>query len=117
MGERSGEVDATNGREGLWMQYVGRGGGWQGCGRRRRGTKFVVKKNFVVHLPLTRNACIASCIIIQPLQVVPSLACSVASLSHSPGHQLSDYRNLHHSNLTDYLLASGDSSDMPCMIG
>ena len=39
-----------------------------------------------------------------PLLVAPSFACSVASLSQSPGHQLSGCRSLHRGILTYYQL-------------
>ena len=45
-----------------------------------------------------------------PLQVAPSFACSVASLSQSLGHQLSGCHNLHRGILTDYQLGWGKPS-------
>ena len=45
-----------------------------------------------------------------PLLVAPSFACSVASLSQSPGHQLSGCRSLHRGILTDYQLGWGKPS-------
>ena len=41
---------------------------------------------------------------VQPLQRVPRLACSVASLSWYPGHQLLKCYSLHCKTLADYLL-------------
>ena len=47
---------------------------------------FPAQKGVVVHFALTRGHCTSFWFIVPPLQVAPSLACSVASLSHSPGH-------------------------------
>ena len=47
---------------------------------------FPAQKGIVVHFALTRGHCTSFWFIVPPLQVAPSLACSVASLSHSPGH-------------------------------
>ena len=44
------------------------------------------QKGVVVHFALSRGHCTSFWFIVPPLQVTPSLACSVASLSHSPGH-------------------------------
>ena len=41
---------------------------------------------------------------VQPLQRVPRLACSVASLSRYPGHQLLRHCSLHRNTSTGYLL-------------
>ena len=68
------------------------------------------KKGGVVHLTLSRGHCIAFWPSVPPLQVAPSFACSVASLSRSPGHQLPGCRSLHCGNLTDYLLGKGRPS-------
>ena len=48
--------------------------------------------------------------VFSPLQVAPSFACSVASLSQSPGHQLPGCHNLHCGILTDYQLGWGRPS-------
>ena len=44
------------------------------------------------------------------LQVAPSFACSVASLSQSPGLTLPGCQHLHAENLADYLLGWGNAS-------
>ena len=72
------------------------------------------QKGVVVHFTHARGHCKAFWPIVPPLQVAPSLACSVASLSRSPGRQLPDRRNLHYNDLADYLLARGDSIHMLC---
>ena len=46
----------------------------------------------------------------QPLQRVPMLACSVASLSCYPGHQLIGQYSLHCNALAGYLLGKGPPS-------
>ena len=45
-----------------------------------------------------------------PLKVVPSFACSVASLSRCPGHQLPGCHSLRRGILADYLLDRGGPS-------
>ena len=50
------------------------------------------------------------CLIFPPLQVAPTFACSVASLSQSAGHQLSGCRSLRRGILTDYQLGWGKTS-------
>ena len=68
------------------------------------------KKGGVVHLLLSRGHCIAFWPSIPPLQVAPSFACSVASLSRSPGLQLPGCHSLHCGILADYLLGWGRPS-------
>ena len=73
------------------------------------------KKVVVVHLTHTRGHCSAFWPSIPPLQVAPSFACSVASLSRSPGHQLPGGHSLRHVLLADYLLGWGGPST--CLAG
>ena len=68
---------------------------------RERGFK---KAGVVVHFALNRDHCTAFRLVILPLQVAPSLACSVASLSLSPGSYLPDRCCLRCRDLADYLL-------------
>ena len=68
------------------------------------------KKGGVVQVLLHRGHCTLFCHTIPPLQVAPSFACSVASLSQSPGHQLPGCHNLHCGILTDYQLGWGRPS-------
>ena len=70
----------------------------------------VHKKGGVVHLLLSRGHCIAFWPSVPPLQVAPSFACSVASLSRSPGLQLPGCHSLHCGILADYLLGWGRPS-------
>ena len=42
--------------------------------------------------------------IVLPLQIVPSFACSVASLNQFPGHELPGCHNLRSEALAGYLL-------------
>ena len=72
-------------------------------------------KGGVVHLTHCRGHCIAFRPSIPPLQVAPSFACSVASLSRSPGHQLSGCHCLRSEILADYLLGWGGPST--CVTG
>ena len=67
-------------------------------------------KGGVVHLQLSRGHCIAFWSSVPPLQVAPSFACSVASLSRSPGLQLPGCHSLHCGILADYLLGWGRPS-------
>ena len=74
--------------------------GMQPAGVRRRfarkaWSEDVRKKGGVVHLQLSRGHCIAFWPSIPPLQVAPSVACSVASLGRSPGLQLPGCHSLH----------------------
>ena len=69
----------------------------------------------VVHLTHARGHCIAFWPRIPPLQVAPSFACSVASLSRSPGHQLPGCHSLRRVILADYLLGQGGPST--CLAG
>jgi len=68
------------------------------------------QKGGVVHLQLSRGHCIAFWPSVPPLQVAPSFACSVASLSRSPGLQLPGCHSLHCGILADYLLGWGRPS-------
>ena len=68
------------------------------------------KKVVVVHLAHTRGHCSAFWPSIPPLQVAPSIACSVASLSRCPGLQLPRPCSLRHKVSTDYLLGWGEPS-------
>jgi len=70
----------------------------------------IEQKGGVVHLLLSRGHCIAFWPSIPPLQVAPSFACSVASLSRSPGLQLPGCHSLHCGILADYLLGWGRPS-------
>ncbi len=74
-----------------------------------------LKKVVVVHLTHARGHCIAFWPRIPPLQVAPSFACSVASLSRSPGHQLPGCHSLRRVILADYLLGQGGPST--CLAG
>ena len=69
----------------------------------------------VVHLTHTRGHCITFWPSVPPLQVAPSFACSVASLSRFPGHQLPGFHSLRHVILADYLLGQGGPST--CVTG
>ena len=62
------------------------------------------KKVEVVQLPPSRAHCALFWPTIPPLQVEPSFACSVSSLSQSPGLQLPGCQHLRVKNLADYLL-------------
>ena len=84
--------------------------GWYNMGERLGKIEVKQKKGGVVHLLLSRGHCIAFWPSIPPLQVAPSFACSVASLSRSPGHQLPGCHSLHCGILTDYLLGWGRPS-------
>ena len=85
------------------------------CVARLRSTGEETEKlGVVVHFALSRGHCIAFWLIVPPLQVAPSLACSVSSLSRSPGHQLPDRCDLRRRDLADYLLVWGDSISMLC---
>ena len=84
--------------------------GWYNMGERLGKIEVKQKKGGVVHLLLSRGHCIAFWPSIPPLQVAPSFACSVASLSRSPGHQLPGCHSLHCGILTDYLLGKGRPS-------
>ena len=68
------------------------------------------KKGGVVHLVHSRGCCITFWPSIPPLQVAPSIACSVASLSRFPRLQLPRSCSLHHMISTDYLLGWGEPS-------
>ena len=61
-------------------------------------------------VPHSRGHCMPFWSMIPPLQVAPSFACSVASLSQSPGHQLPGCHSLHCGILTDYQLGWGRPS-------
>ena len=63
----------------------------------------------------TGVTCVAFWPSIPPLQVVPSFACSVASLSRCPGHQLPGRHGLRQVILADYLLDQGGPST--CIAG
>ena len=84
--------------------------GWYNMGERLGKIEVKQKKGGVVHLLLSRGHCIAFWPSIPPLQVAPSFACSVASLSRSPGHQLPGCHSLHCGILTDYQLGWGRPS-------
>ena len=85
------------------------------CVARLRSTREETEKlGVVVHFALSRGHCMAFWLIVPPLQVAPSLACSVSSLSRSPGHQLPDRCDLRRRDLADYLLVWGDSISMLC---
>ena len=73
------------------------------------------KKGGVTHLAHTRGHCITFWPSVPPLQVAPSFACSVASLSRFPGHQLPGFHSLRHGILADYLLGQGGPST--CVTG
>ena len=73
------------------------------------------KKGGVAHLAHSRGHCITFWPSVPPLQVAPSFACSVASLSRFPGHQLPGFRSLRHGILADYLLGQGGPST--CVTG
>ncbi len=75
----------------------------------------VWKKGGVTHLAHTRGHCITFWPSVPPLQVAPSFACSVASLSRFPGHQLPGFHSLRHGILADYLLGQGGPST--CVTG
>ncbi len=47
------------------------------------------------------------------ITAAPILACSVASLSHSPGYQLPDDCSLHCNSLADYLFVLGETINIP----
>ena len=53
------------------------------------------QKGGVVLASHTRADCASFWLTFPPLQAVPSFACSVASLSRFPGHQLPGWRGLH----------------------
>ena len=55
------------------------------------------------------NVLVALCTCIPPLWIVPSLACSVASLSLFLGCYLLECHDLHHGNLTIYRIGPGHS--------
>ena len=63
-----------------------------------------MKKGGVMQLRHARGCHMVFWEPIQPLQRVPRLACSVASLSWYPGHQLLKCYSLHCKTLTGYLL-------------
>ena len=67
-------------------------------------------KAAVVPLLHCRGRCIPLWAVFPSLQVVLSFACSVASLSRSPGHQLPGCHSLHCGILADYLLGWGRPS-------
>ena len=62
------------------------------------------EKGGVMQLRHVRGCCTVFWKPVQPLQRVPRLACSVASLSLYPGHQLLECYSLHCKTLTGYLL-------------
>ena len=62
------------------------------------------QKGVVMQLRHARGCHIVFWKPVQPLQRVPRLACSVASLSWYPGHQLLECYSLHCKTLTGYLL-------------
>ena len=64
----------------------------------------------MVHHALIRGLCITFWLSVPSLQVAPRFACSVASLSQSPGHQLPGHHSLRHGALADYLLEWGEPS-------
>ena len=68
------------------------------------------KKSGVVHLAHSRGHCSSFWPSVPPLQVAPSIACSVASLSRFPGLQLPRSCSLHYKISTDYLLGWGEPS-------
>ena len=57
-----------------------------------------------------RGSCSLFSHTVPPLQVAPSFACSVASLSQFPDHQLPGFLDLHQGILADYLLGQGATS-------
>ena len=63
-----------------------------------------------MHLARNRGCCITFWPSIPPLQVAPSVTCSVASLSRCPGLQLPRSCSLRHRNSTDNLLGWGEPS-------
>ena len=67
-------------------------------------------KGGVVHLAHSRGHCIAFWPSIPPLQVVPSSACSVASLSRFPSHYLPGHPHLREGALAAYLFGQGSPS-------
>ena len=75
----------------------------------------MVNKILVVQLASTRGHCLTFNSTIPPLQVAPSFACSVASLSLCLGFQLPGRHGLHHVILADYLLGWGRVST--CLTG
>ena len=68
------------------------------------------KAGGVARVAHRRGHCAPFWLIFPPLQVAPSFACSVASLSRFPGHQLPGCRRLHSGILTDYQLGWGKPS-------
>ena len=64
----------------------------------------VSKRVWSCSFVMSEDAMIVFWRLVQPLQRVPRLACSVASLSRYPGHQLLRHCSLHHSTSTGYLL-------------
>ena len=70
----------------------------------------IQKKGVVVHHALIRGLCITFWLSVPSLQVAPRFACSVASLSQSPGHQLPGHHSLRHGALADYQLEWGEPS-------
>ena len=64
----------------------------------------------VVQVPRRRGSYIPFSHTVPPLQVAPSFACSVASLSQFPDHQLPGFLDLHQGILADYLLGQGATS-------
>ena len=73
-------------------------------------TSATKKTGGVVWVTHRRGHCTPFWLIFPPLQVAPSFACSVASLSQSPDHQLSGCRSLRRGILTDYQLGWGKPS-------
>ena len=68
------------------------------------------KQGGVVCLLFSRGWCITFWPSIPPLQVAPSVTCSVASLSRCPGLQLPRSCSLRHKISTDHLLGWGEPS-------
>ena len=68
---------------------------------------YLFKKNAVMQLRHARGIVKAFWKSIQPLQRVPKVACSVASLSPVSGHQLRELLSLHCDVLACYLLGKG----------
>ena len=64
----------------------------------------------VVQFLCHRGSCSLFSRTVPPLQVAPSFACSVASLSQFPDHQLPGFLDLHQGILADYLLGQGATS-------
>ena len=64
----------------------------------------------VVQFLCHRGSCSLFSHTVPPLQVAPSFACSVASLSQFPDHQLPGFLDLHQGILADYLLGQGATS-------